>query len=236
MPLHRLLATLLNFYRPRNAWCVYHPPGPLSTARPLIIGPSTGPEAPYPLQMEGKVISGFGRGSKELGIPTANLPVDDNLTPWIADIKSGVYFGWASLRLPPSHPNHPTTSSDTTSTTTTALGAHSGFSIYPMVMSIGYNPFYNNTVRSAEVHVLHEFEADFYGVEMRLLMTGFIREEKNYPKLEELIEDIKVDCDVARKSLDREAWALRETGKGMLDGSWLVRETAEAEQDCGVKI
>ncbi|KAJ7078388.1 riboflavin kinase [Mycena crocata] len=184
----------------------------MATARPLIIGPSTGPEAPYPLQMEGKVISGFGRGSKQLGIPTANLPVDDSLTPWIADIKSGVYFGWASLRLPPSHPNKSKASS---------------ISVYPMVMSIGCNPFYKNTVRSAEVHVLHNFGADFYGVEMRLLITGFIREEKDYPELEALIEDINMDCDVARKSLDREAWALRETGKGTLDGSWLVRETAE---------
>lgn len=74
---------------------------------PLIIGPSTGPEAPYPLQMERKVIRGFGRGSGELGIPTANLPVDDNLRPWIAEITSWVYFGWASLRLPSSHPNQP---------------------------------------------------------------------------------------------------------------------------------
>ncbi|KAF8989315.1 riboflavin kinase [Cyathus striatus] len=200
----------------------------MAISRPLIIGPSTGLEAPYPLQMEGKVIRGFGRGSKELGIPTANLPVDDNLTPWIADIKSGVYFGWVSLHLPPSHLNQPMTSSDTTTiTTTTAPEAHSGFSVYPMVMSIGYNQFYKNTVRSAEVHVLHEFGADFYGVEMRLLITGFIREEKDYTKLEALIKDINLDCDVARKSLDREAWALRETGKGTLDGSWLVRETAE---------
>lgn len=199
----------------------------MATTRPLIIGPSTGLEAPYPLQMEGKVISGFGRGSKQLGIPTANLPVDDNLTPWIAHIKSGVYFGWASLRLPPSHPNQPTTSSHTTTTTPTAPETHSAFSVYPMVMSIGYNPFYKNTVRSAEVHVLHNFGADFYGVEMRLLVTGFIREEKDYPELDALIEDINLDCDVARKSLDREAWALRETGKGTLDGSWLVRETAE---------
>lgn len=80
-----------NFYQQhRNPQCAYHPPNPMATARPLIIGPSTGLEAPYPLQMEGKVISGFGRGSKELGIPTANLPVDDTLTPWIADFKSGV--------------------------------------------------------------------------------------------------------------------------------------------------
>ncbi len=75
------------------------------------------------------------------------------------------------------------------------------------------------------MHVLHEFEADFYGVEMRVLLTGFIREEKDYANLEALIEDILTDCDVARKSLDREAWALRETGKGTLDESWLTRDS-----------
>ena len=198
----------------------------MATNRPLIIGPSTGPEAPYPLQMEGKVIRGFGRGSKELGIPTANFPVDDTLTPWIGEVKSGVYFGWASLRLPSSHPNQPVASSDTAATTTTSE-ARSKFTIYPMVMSIGYNRFYKNKERSAEVHLLHEFGADFYGVEMRLLITGFIREEKDYPELKALIEDINVDCDVARKSLDREAWALWEMGKGTLDGSWLARETPE---------
>ncbi|KAJ7196814.1 hypothetical protein GGX14DRAFT_472903, partial [Mycena pura] len=176
----------------------------MATARPPIIGLSTGPEPPYPLQMEGKVISGFGRGAKELGFPTANLPVNGNLTPWIVNIESGVYFGWASLCLPSSHPKQPTTSPDTAATTTT-------------------QEFYKNTVRSAEVHVLHEFGAAFYGAEMRLLITGFIREEKDYPNLEALIEDINVDCEVARKSLDREAWALRETGKGRLDGSWLTR-------------
>lgn len=36
------------------------------TERPLIVGPDAGPEAPFPLRMEGKVISGFGRGSKEV--------------------------------------------------------------------------------------------------------------------------------------------------------------------------
>jgi riboflavin kinase len=37
-------------------------------ARPEIIGPEAGPEKPYPYKMEGKVISGFGRGSKEVCI------------------------------------------------------------------------------------------------------------------------------------------------------------------------
>lgn len=191
-------------------------------ARPLVIGTSTGPEAPYPMQMEGKIIRGFGRGSKKLGIPTANLPVDNDLTPWIADVQSGVYFGWASLRLPPSHPNQPMMPPN--------LKVNSGFNIYPMVMSIGYNTFFKNKTRSAEVHILHEFEGDFYGVEMRLLIVGFIREETDYDDLQGLVEDIHLDCDVARRSLDRETWALRETGQGTLDGSWLVREAAAQDR------
>jgi hypothetical protein len=34
--------------------------------RPSIIGPDSGPEAPFPLRMKGKVVSGFGRGSKDV--------------------------------------------------------------------------------------------------------------------------------------------------------------------------
>jgi hypothetical protein len=37
--------------------------------RPLIVGPDS-PEAPFPIYLKGPVIKGFGRGSKELGIPT----------------------------------------------------------------------------------------------------------------------------------------------------------------------
>jgi riboflavin kinase len=39
------------------------------TERPLVVGPDK-PEAPFPVYLKGKVIKGFGRGSKELGIPT----------------------------------------------------------------------------------------------------------------------------------------------------------------------
>ncbi len=44
-------------------------------------------------------------------------------------------------------------------------------------MSIGYNKFYKNTARSVEAHLLHDFGLDFYGIEMRLLVTGFSREK-----------------------------------------------------------
>jgi len=44
-----------------------------------------------PYTCSGKVIKGFGRGSKELGFPTANLDID------ILSIGDGVYCGYAKL-------------------------------------------------------------------------------------------------------------------------------------------
>lgn len=99
-----------------------------------------------------------------------------------------------------------------------------------MVMSIGYNPFYKNTVRSAEVHILHSFASDFYGARMRLLILGYVRPELDYTTLEALVEDIRFDCVVARNSLAREGWAPgrgQVEGEGQVDGrldvGWLVR-------------
>ncbi|KOS17277.1 Riboflavin kinase [Escovopsis weberi] len=191
------------------------------TARPRTVGPDAGPEPPYPYRMEGQVISGFGRGSKELGIPTANLPVDNALTPWIAQIPSGVYFGYASLLLPPSHPDALPTLSPSTSTSDSTSPSDPPFQVYPMVMSIGYNPFYKNTLRSAEVHILHSFAQDFYHRPMRLLICGFIREEKDYDSLDALVADIRFDCDVARDSLARNGWEWPVVG-GEDAARWLV--------------
>lgn len=75
-----------------------------------------------------------------------------------------------------------------------------------MVMSIGYNPFYKNTIRSAEVHVLDTFTQDFYGAEMAISILGFIRPEYDYVDVESLIKDIREDCEVAKRSLGRETW------------------------------
>lgn len=79
--------------------------------------------------------------------------------------------------------------------------------VYPMVMSIGWNPFYKNTVRSVEVHIMHDFEIDFYGSHKNLLISGFIRPEYDYVSKDSLIDDIKTDIDVAGRSLSRPAYA-----------------------------
>ncbi|KAL7748501.1 riboflavin kinase [Sorochytrium milnesiophthora] len=147
-------------------------------ARPDIAGPDS-PQPPYPLFARGTVVKGFGRGSKQLGIPTANLP-EDIATAITTSISTGIYYGWASVG--PAQDR------------------------YPMVMSVGWNPYYKNEKKTAEVHIMHSFGQDFYGQELRIVVLGYIRDEKNYTSLEALIEDINTDIRVAHNSLARPAY------------------------------
>ncbi|XAR53670.1 Riboflavin kinase [Bertholletia excelsa] len=127
-----------------------------------------------PWYMGGPVIKGFGRGSKMLGIPTANLSPKGYLTV-LSENPTGVYFGWAGL---------------------------STRGIYKMVMSIGWNPFFNNAEKTIEPWLLQEFGEDFYGEELRLAIVGYIRPEANFPSLDSLIERIHKDRHIAEKALE----------------------------------
>jgi len=89
--------------------------------------------------------------------------------------------------------------------------------VYPMVMSIGWNPFYKNTVRSVEVHIMHHFEHQFYGSHMNLVILGFIRPEYDYVSKEKLVEDIRTDIDVADHSLGRPAYGKFSGDPSLLD-------------------
>ncbi|KAM6931035.1 riboflavin kinase [Xenentodon cancila] len=127
-----------------------------------------------PYFCRGEVIRGFGRGSKELGVPTANFPdsVVDNLP---ADISTGIYYGWACV---------------------------GNGDVYKMVMSIGWNPYYKNTKKSMETHVIHKFKEDFYGEMLSVVMVGYIRPERTYDSLEALIAAINDDIEEAKAKLD----------------------------------
>lgn len=140
-----------------------------------------------PWYIGGPVIKGFGRGSKVLGIPTANL-LAEKFSDVLSEHTSGVYFGWAGL------PKR---------------------GIYKMVMSIGWNPYFDNTEKTIEPWLLHKFDDDFYGEELRLVVVGYIRPEANFPSLESLIERIHEDGRIAEKALDLPIYA------GYKDSSYL---------------
>lgn len=127
-----------------------------------------------PFYVSGSVVRGFGRGSKALGIPTANLPecVVDSLPE---NFNTGVYYGWVALNG----------------------------TIYRMVASVGWNPFYKNEKKTFEVHILETFPNDFYGEELKVIVTGYIRQEKDFTSADELIKEIKNDIAIAEKELDK---------------------------------
>ncbi|KAL9995841.1 putative riboflavin kinase [Helianthus debilis subsp. tardiflorus] len=49
--------------------------------------------------------------------------------------------------------------------------------LYKMVMSIGWNPYFDNTEKTIEPWLLHKFDEDFYGEELHLVIVGYIRPE-----------------------------------------------------------
>ena len=93
----------------------------------------------------------------QLGWPTANLdPAAFENT--LDSEEEGVYVGWATIEdgqggaLPPA-----------------ARVAHKA------VLSIGWNPTFHNEKRTVEAYLCHEFERDFYGADMRLIVCGYVR-------------------------------------------------------------
>uniref|UniRef100_H2ZGQ1 Riboflavin kinase n=1 Tax=Ciona savignyi TaxID=51511 RepID=H2ZGQ1_CIOSA len=122
----------------------------------------------------GIVVKGFGRGSKQLGIPTANFSesVVDNLPK---DLPTGIYYGWAQVNTG---------------------------EVHKMVLSVGWNPFYKNEKKSMETHIIHAFDGDFYGSLLSLIMVGYIRGEENFTSLDALIVAINNDIATAKTELD----------------------------------
>ena len=135
-----------------------------------------------PMRLAGPVVRGFGRGSKLLGIPTANLDCDA-LGPALSHAATtGIYVAWASLGT-----NGP---------------------VYKAVLSIGYNPFFKDCAKkTCEPWLLHDFEGrEFYGERLKLIIVGFLRAEADFVSLEALVAQIHDDGAVARACLDAEPY------------------------------
>lgn len=163
------------------------------TDRPNIVG-ADDIAAPYPLFSSTQVVAGFGRGSSDLGIPTANIP-PASYQP-ILDATSeiegdtGIYYGWAAV-----YPSSRTVAevSKTASEASVPCDRVVDYNygqlltdgedkavVFPMVMSVGWNPFYGNKQRSAEIHIIHKYAHTFYGADIRFVVLGYIRPELDY--------------------------------------------------------
>mmetsp|Transcript_123393 Transcript_123393/g.200634 ORF Transcript_123393/g.200634 Transcript_123393/m.200634 type:complete len:203 (-) Transcript_123393:35-643(-) len=165
-------------------------------------------------RLRSRVVSGFGRGSKVLGFPTANLqvrweaadqpqdcePHELDVLRFAQDCDPGIYCAWAQV----------------------ADGPDRG--IYKAAMSVGWNPTFEDVkVKTIEPWILHDFAEDFYGCELRLVVAGFIRAELRFEGLDELISAIRQDGEFCSEALDEPALAR------FLEDDLFVREQSTKE-------
>lgn len=131
-----------------------------------------------PIAVRGLVQRGFGRGSRDLGTPTANLP--GTLLQGVSSAeRNGVYLGFGSV------PKY-------------------GTAALKMVASIGQNITYGDVKeRVLEAYLItDDLPVEFYGEEMRLCIVGFMRPEWKFNSLDQLILHIRNDVAVASAALD----------------------------------
>lgn len=149
--------------------------------------------AAAPLALESTVVTGFGRGSRQLGVPTANMDPAP-LAQQLQQLPQGVYFGWAQLDPPEGWP---------------AADA----AVHKMVMNVGRRPTVNtgDEASTVEVHILHKYsQEEFYGAGLRVVVAGFVRPEIKFGGLQQLLARIKTDISIAKYQLDEpQAAALR---------------------------
>lgn len=165
-------------------------------------------ESPFPIEEKSYIISSFGRGASKLGFPTANIPVAESLSDKFKDtVKPGVYFGYCQLSLEPDHEkvkkcNEKSRRRPVEFNYGKKLTPEQLQTVYPYVMLVGYNPFFDNKEIAVEIYIIHQFDDNFYGAGIRFNLLGFIRPELNYSTVEALIEDIKVDILTALSVLE----------------------------------
>lgn len=144
------------------------------------------PNVPSPIKMSGEVVAGYGRGSRKLGVPTANLRPDD-VASETDGLPLGVYFGFVRLES----------------------GSGNDGVVRKMVMNIGRRPTFvtdNGPEESIEVHVMDYDGGDFYGERLAVLVVGFLRPEMKFDGLDALLNRIQTDIGMARSQLDGDRW------------------------------
>jgi riboflavin kinase len=194
---------------------------------------------PSVMRMRGSVASGFGRGGKKLGFPTANLGPSQAFESALESVETGVYFGWARVEKDKGNGEEP--------------------AIHKAVVNVGFSPTFQeqNPVKIVEAHLILDKSVepeleDFYDQPLRLQLIGYLRPELKFPNFPALIAQITADRNDASLALDQEPY-LSFQGDPFLattDSSWIgstggdagaswefvpIRQTLESRSEQGDK-
>lgn len=184
----------------------FHEEGTLDEP-PRIIGNDSGPEKPFPITFDGRVIAGTGQSL----IPTANLT---NVPEHLLLRLNGIYIGWALVEPGKVADGLP-------------IGWHEAIitvcpSAYAAPKVVARNV--------VTVHIIYEFRENMtlFGMNLKVMMMGFLR--PLVPHHSRLPADITAtvshDREIAIASLSREMWR-QEAGLGLLVSEKFQRSTAD---------
>jgi riboflavin kinase/FMN adenylyltransferase len=128
-----------------------------------------------PYSIRGRVVHGHARG-RTIGFPTANLQPEQ---PYVIP-RTGVYA------------------------VTAEIGGEDGSpaSRYGAVLNIGYRPTFElpSGGLSLEAH-LFDFDGDLYGRELTLTFREYLRDERKFASVDELVGQIRKDAERAKDAL-----------------------------------
>lgn len=139
-----------------------------------------------PFRFTGIVRHGDHRG-RELGFPTANLPVP----PLLACPADGVYAGWLS-RL------------DHLDAHGEPLPAGAETARWPAAISVGSNPTFDGLERRVESYVLDRTDLELYGAPIAVDFVARIRGQVRFTGVDALIEQMHDDVARTREALDQD--------------------------------
>jgi len=163
------------------------------------------------LRLRGQVATGYGRGGKKLGVPTANLPAS-LFQSALEDVVTGVYFGWALIEGENEKQgrNGPIKAVVNVGYSPTFEGkenkekiveAHLITKSSPMAVIDEASISENVLDKGDESDIIDEIEDDFYGETMRLQLIGFLRPEQKFDSFPDLIAQIHRDIGTADLAL-----------------------------------
>ena len=152
-----------------------------------------------PVRLRARVVHGFGRGSKQLGFPTANMQVRWDAAPqdlteqecaireFAETHRAGIYCAWGSIEE--------------------GVG---GQVVHKVAMSMGWNPTFSDVqAKTVEPWILQRFDQDFYGCHLRLLVLAYIRPELKFETTEQLKREIAADGEFCAAALGSELLAFQ---------------------------
>lgn len=122
-----------------------------------------------PFRVRGVVVVGDQRG-RELGFPTANMPVAAEM----ATPADGVYAGWLRRLDQPDAPK------------------------LPAAISVGTNPTFDGVERRVESYVLDRTDLELYGINIAVEFVEHLRGQVRFGSIDELIEQMNKDVAATR--------------------------------------